>query len=258
MSALPPWRACLLLACGIAAAAPIPARAAPDRAATMPVASASCAPHAAEAAVRSALSEAVILRVMHVESRGRVHAISPKGAMGCMQIMPATWRYLTARYGLGGDPWNARFNMIGGALYLAEMARQFGFPGAYAAYNAGPARYARHVRGGAALPAETVAYMASLSGRASPRRGDGRADEGRGAGATPRWQNAGLFLTVERPRASASEPATETAPRADTMRNPALHAADDGEAPAPPPRANLFPLARETRKSVNDNLAGEK
>src|SRR3546814_21023949 len=89
-----------------------------------------CASHATEAALRSRLSEAAILRVMHVESRGRANAISPKGAMGCMQIMPATWRYLTGRHGLGDDPWDARFNMIGGALYLAEMARRFGFPGA--------------------------------------------------------------------------------------------------------------------------------
>src|SRR3546814_5021713 len=80
--------------------------------------------------------------------------LSPKGAMGCMQIMPATWRYLTGRHGLGDDPWDARFNMIGGALYLAEMARRFGFPGAYAAYNAGPERYARHVRGAASLRSE--------------------------------------------------------------------------------------------------------
>src|SRR3546814_2805973 len=83
--------------------------------------------------------------------------------------------YLTGRHGLGDDPWDARFNMIGGALYLAEMARRFGFPGAYAAYNAGPERYARHVRGAASLPAETRAYMASLSeGAPAPMvRGDG-------------------------------------------------------------------------------------
>src|SRR3546814_8510162 len=93
--------------------------------------------------------------------------------------MPATWRYLTGRHGLGDDPWDARFNMIGGALYLAEMARRFGFPGAYAAYNAGPERYARHVRGAASLPAETRAYMASLSeGAPAPMvRGDGRSEE---------------------------------------------------------------------------------
>ena len=87
--------------------------------------------------------------------------------------------------------------MIGGALYLAELARQFGFPGAYAAYNAGPARYARHVRGAASLPAETVAYMASLSGSAPPLRADAQ----RGAAPAPRWQEAQLFLRAEPMRA---------------------------------------------------------
>src|SRR3546814_19550300 len=75
---------------------------------------------------------------MHAESLGRPRAMSHKGAMGCMQIMPATWADLTRRHTLGGDPFDPRMNMIGGALYLAELARQFGFPGAYSAYNAVP------------------------------------------------------------------------------------------------------------------------
>src|SRR3546814_4188075 len=78
------------------------------------------------------------------------------------------------------------------------MARRFGFPGAYAAYNAGPERYARHVRGAASLPAETRAYMASLSeGAPAPMvRGDGARP------AKPRWQEAGLFLGAVRPSAA--------------------------------------------------------
>ena len=170
---------------------------------------------------------------MHVESRGRPNAISPKGAMGCMQIMPATWRYLTARHGLGSDPWTARLNMMGGALYLAELARQFGFPGAYAAYNAGPARYARHVRGTARLPAETVAYMASLSGTAPQRvREDGRED-GR-TYAPPRWQEATLFLDGARPHTAPPDVGTQM------------------------PRNELFPLAPPTRADPDDASAGEK
>src|SRR3546814_12275666 len=65
---------------------------------------------------------------------------------------------------LGGDPFDPRMNMIGGALYLAELARQFGFPGAYSAYNAGPGRYQRYVRRGVPLPSETVAYTAQITG----------------------------------------------------------------------------------------------
>jgi len=234
-------RMCRLHAFGIAAAvlmaslAPAPALAGEPVAAVSP--SSACAPHAAEAAARSALPAAVILRVMHVESRGRANAISPKGAMGCMQIMPATWRYLTARHGLGSDPWNARFNMIGGALYLAELARQFGFPGAYAAYNAGPARYARHVRGGGRLPAETVAYVASLSGALPPRaRRSGAADRNL---AVPRWQEATLFLDASRPRAAAPE---VSAP----------------EPAARPARQELFPLARAGRDEEDEARAQEE
>src|SRR3546814_7209651 len=80
-----------------------------------------CMVHAPEAARRSGLSAAIILRIMHAESRGRPTARSPKGAIGCMQIVPGTWAYLTRRYRLGSDPWNPRMNMIGGALYLAEL-----------------------------------------------------------------------------------------------------------------------------------------
>ncbi len=234
-------RACRLLAFGIAAAtlgaslAPVPTLAGEPLAAVRP--SPDCAPHAAEAAARSALPATVILRVMHVESRGRANAISPKGAMGCMQIMPATWRYLTARYALGSDPWNARFNMIGGALYLAELARQFGFPGAYAAYNAGPARYARHVRGTARLPAETVAYVASLSGAVPPRAPTNDSTDRRLA--APRWQEGKLFLDTSRSRVSAPElPAAETAAR--------------------PARHDLFLLARASHGEEDEPRAQEK
>src|SRR3546814_49614 len=160
-----------------------------------------CAHHAPEAAQRSGLSVDIILRVIHTESRGRPRAISPKGAMGCMQIMPPTWAYLSQRYRLGRDPWDARMNMIGGALYLAELVRQFGLPGAYSAYNAGPGRYQRHVRDGIPLPAETVAYAAALTGKA-PEHGSSHAQAERPP--TRRWQEAGLFMPAAQSRAGRS------------------------------------------------------
>jgi hypothetical protein len=43
------------------------------------------------------------------------------------------------------------------------MRARFGYPGLFAAYNAGPARYAAHLRTGQPLPAETRAYIQSLS-----------------------------------------------------------------------------------------------
>ena len=135
--------------------------------------------------MRSGIAVAVILRVMRAESGGSPGIVSIKGAIGCMQIMPATWAYLSPRYGLGRDPYDARMNMIGGVLYLAELARRFGWPGAYAAYNAGPTRYVRYAATGLPLPAETVAYAARLGGAAAPA-----------VAAIPRarWQEARLFL----------------------------------------------------------------
>lgn len=270
MTARSLYRAAILLACGIAAAAPVGSSATPIRSGATPGAEvrSACASHAAEAALRSRLSETVILRVMHVESRGRANAISPKGAMGCMQIMPATWRYLTGRHGLGNDPWNARFNMIGGALYLAEMARRFGFPGAYAAYNAGPERYARHVSGATSLPAETRAYMASLSGSASApiaRGGDARQ-------AATRWQEAGLFLSAARPSAaptratpkaaSKSETAVPkvAADRDDTRSRPIIEGGDTADGHAEDGRSphDLFPLAASARAAPRGNVFREE
>jgi len=151
-----------------------------------PVMSTRCDVYVPEAARRSGLSEDVVMRVMRAESGGKSRIVSVKGAIGCMQIMPATWGYLTARYNLGADPFDARMNMIGGAMYLAELAARYGWPGALAAYNAGPGRYQRYVRGGVPLPAETIAYTARL----------GRNAEGRPAAASaPRWQDARLFIT---------------------------------------------------------------
>lgn len=144
-----------------------------------------CARYAPEAASRSGLSTDIMLRVMMAESGGNPRTVSVKGAMGCMQIMPATWSYLTSRYSLGTDPFDPRRNMIAGAMYLAELAARYGMAGAVAAYNAGPGRYERYAAGAATLPAETVAYTARIGAAATvPISGP----------ITARWQEASLFL----------------------------------------------------------------
>lgn len=119
--------------------------------------------HIADAARRFGIPEAWIRAVMRVESRGDVRAISPKGAMGLMQIMPATWADLRARHGLGGDPYDPRDNIMAGAAYLREMHDHYGSPGFLAAYNAGPGRYEEYRTNGRPLPAETRAYVAALA-----------------------------------------------------------------------------------------------
>ncbi|CAM5553392.1 hypothetical protein ATER59S_04539 [Aquamicrobium terrae] len=121
------------------------------------------ADHIAEAARRFGVPVAWIRAVMDAESAGDVHAVSRKGAMGLMQIMPDTWSELRARYGLGRDPFDPRDNILAGAAYLREMHDRYGSPGFLAAYNAGPQRYEQYLAGGRALPAETRAYVATLA-----------------------------------------------------------------------------------------------
>ncbi len=103
-----------------------------------------------------------IAEVMQIESRGDPRALSPKGAIGLMQIMPATYGSLAARYGLGADPWNVRDNIMAGAAYLRELYDRYGASGFLAAYNAGPGRWEDHLNGVRPLPGETVRYLSRL------------------------------------------------------------------------------------------------
>jgi len=125
--------------------------------------------HIVEASLRFGVPQDWIERVMGIESGGHTRTAgrpttSPKGAMGLMQIMPATWAMLTRRHGLGSDPYDPRANILAGAAYLRAMHDRFGYPGLFGAYNAGPARYAAYLRGRSALPAETRTYLARLAG----------------------------------------------------------------------------------------------
>ncbi|WP_267395725.1 MULTISPECIES: lytic transglycosylase domain-containing protein [unclassified Sphingomonas] len=120
--------------------------------------------HVAEAARRFGIPEAWLWAVMRVESAGNARAVSRAGAMGLMQIMPATWAGLRTRYGLGPDPFDVRDNIMAGAAYLREMHDRYGNVSAMlAAYNAGPGRYDDFVSRGRPLPAETVGYLSQLA-----------------------------------------------------------------------------------------------
>lgn len=116
----------------------------------------------AEAAQRFGVPATWIAEVMAVESRGRVDALSPKGAVGLMQVMPATYADLAVRHGLGPDPWNPRDNVLAGTAYLRELYDRYGAPGFLVAYNAGPGRWDDYRLRARPLPAETVAYLARL------------------------------------------------------------------------------------------------
>ncbi|MBH5389343.1 lytic transglycosylase domain-containing protein [Bradyrhizobium sp. CNPSo 4019] len=115
-----------------------------------------------EASQRFAIPMNWIVSVINVESAGNLHAKSPRGAMGLMQIMPATWAELRERYDLGNDPYDPHDNVLAGTAYLRELLDRYGSPGVFAAYNAGPARYEEHLAG-TSLPDETRAYVAKLA-----------------------------------------------------------------------------------------------
>ncbi|WP_448470869.1 lytic transglycosylase domain-containing protein [Martelella sp. AMO21009] len=119
--------------------------------------------YVAEASQRFGLPERLLRAVMTAESDGIVRAVSSKGAMGLMQIMPDTWIELSARYRLRNDPFDPRDNILAGTAYLRELLDQYGSPGFLAAYNAGPGRYDEYLVDGRPLPAETRNYVAVLA-----------------------------------------------------------------------------------------------
>lgn len=121
----------------------------------------------AEASTRFRVPIAWIYAVMDAESRGKTvldgrPITSRAGAMGLMQVMPKTYEEMRIEYGLGADPYDPRDNILGGTAYLRAMYDRFGFPGLFAAYNAGPDRYDDHLQRGRPLPAETVHYLKQL------------------------------------------------------------------------------------------------
>lgn len=148
-----------------------------------------------DAALRFGIPEHWIYAVMRAESAGRVNATSPVGAQGLMQIMPATWTVLRARYGLGSNAYDPRDNIMAGAAYIREMYDQFGAPGFLGAYNAGPGRYGDYVTKGRSLPAETRAYIAKIApalagGSQAPHN---LAPSRAALPVQPNWTHAALF-----------------------------------------------------------------
>lgn len=111
-----------------------------------------------EASRRFGVPTTWIRAVIAAESAYDPHARSPAGAQGLMQLMPGTYAELSARHGLGPDAFAPRDNILAGGAYLRLLHDRFGPNGMFPAYNAGPARYAAHLRDGRPLPAETRLY----------------------------------------------------------------------------------------------------
>ncbi|MEJ2156890.1 MAG: lytic transglycosylase domain-containing protein [Desulfobacteraceae bacterium] len=88
-----------------------------------------------EAAARNGLSSSLLKAVIHVESYFNPRAVSKKGALGLMQIMPENLDKLNIN-----DPFDPWENIMGGAFYFKTMLERFSgqVDLALAAYNAGP------------------------------------------------------------------------------------------------------------------------
>jgi len=95
--------------------------------------------------------------VIRAESGFNVHAVSPKGAQGLMQLMPKTASDLGVQ-----NAFDPQANVEGGTRYLRELLERYDFDlvKALAAYNAGPQRVEQY--GGVPPYYETKVYVARI------------------------------------------------------------------------------------------------
>ncbi len=107
---------------------------------------------------RHGLDLALVMAVMHVESRFHNFAISPVGAVGLMQILPSTGEELARKEGV---PWRGSQTLLEpstnvrlGTAYLRELLDRYDGDlwAALAAYNWGPGHVDRRIQEGVALP----------------------------------------------------------------------------------------------------------
>ena len=114
----------------------------------------------AEASEREHVDARVVRAMVQRESGAKPCAVSPKGAQGLMQLMPAAQSDLGVR-----DPFDAESNINGGVRYFKQMLDRYegNVALALAAYNAGPQR----VTPGGKIPdiPETQSYVMSILGK---------------------------------------------------------------------------------------------
>ncbi len=154
------------------------------------------------------MPEQWIREVIRQESGGRTMVngrpiTSNAGAMGLMQVMPATYAEMRRKHGLGPDPYDPHDNIVAGTAYLREMYDLFGSPGFLGAYNCGPGCYADYLSGNRKLPGETRRYIASISPRL---------DGGNTPGGYPGGYEVASAPVVSAPVVSAPVPVTAPAP----------------------------------------------
>ena len=116
------------------------------------------------AAAKYGLDHELVMAVISAESGGDPRAVSRAGAMGLMQLMPATARELGVK-----DPFDPVENVMAGTRYLSQLVRRYGgdLAKAVAAYNMGPNALER--RGYKLRPgSETYNYVQRVLGINDP------------------------------------------------------------------------------------------
>jgi soluble lytic murein transglycosylase-like protein len=166
-----------------------------------------------EHASRQNLRPDLVRAVIQVESGFNPHALSNKGAMGLMQLMPGTARDLGVR-----NAYDPGQNIRGGTEYLRQLLDKFGGDEALAlaAYNAGAGAVTRY---GTAIPPyrETRQYVEKIRGRASLYTG----------GAAPIYKWTEVVDGKEVPRYSNTKPKTANYRVVQRPRAIVMPAADD-------------------------------
>jgi len=110
-----------------------------------------------QAARQSGVPFELIKAVIEAESGYEVYAVSPRGAQGLMQLMPAVMHDVGVSH-----PFNATENIVGGSLYLRSLLDRFSWnlPVTLAAWNFGPNRVLTEP-----WPAETTAFVRTTTAR---------------------------------------------------------------------------------------------
>jgi len=120
----------------------------------------------------------LVLAIIEIESQFDAFAVSRVGAIGLMQLMPATGAYLAERHGVDWRGHRTLFdptaNVLLGVAYLEELRDHFEeLSTALAAYNYGPSAIRRRVRRGAPVPARYARAVLAAWERST--RADGSA-----------------------------------------------------------------------------------
>lgn len=179
------------------------------------------------AAARHGVPMDLVMRVAKQESAFNQGAVSPKGALGVMQLMPTTAK------DLGVDPHDMAQNIDGGVRYLGQQLKTFKDPKlALAAYNAGPGAVKKY--GGVPPYAETQNYVKRISGGgASVQDGfDGADIFGMGGSGAPGKGSSGPSAEFD---------------GADIFK-PAATAPAGPQAPVKPPQRPAQPAAAPTQR----------